>query len=144
LRVRQRNSRIETLSNGDGQRHERFALACRAFMGIIETHWCEMQRLFAVFTIITVVFFEFSAGPAVSGERVALVIGNGGYIIHDALRNPLNDAKAVSSALRRANFEVIEGYDLNRQDFEATLRRFLGEIDGGRVALQGRNPTDLP
>ena len=94
-----------------------------------------MQRLFAVFTIITVVFFEVSAGPAVSAERVALVIGNGGYIIHDALRNPLNDAKAVSSALRRANFEVIEGYDLNRQDFEATLRRFLGEIDGGRVAL---------
>jgi TPR repeat protein len=94
-----------------------------------------MQKIFSVLGLFGIVFCSFFGDPTIGAERVALVIGNGAYRNYDVLLNPANDAKAVSAALRRADFEVIEGYDLTRIDFDAVIRRFLGEIERGRVAL---------
>ena len=49
--------------------------------------------------------------PAVAEKRVALVIGNSKYAQVPALPNPANDANDISSALKRAGFEVILGLD---------------------------------
>jgi hypothetical protein len=43
----------------------------------------------------------------VSEQRVALVIGNADYA-SGSLRNPVNDARAMSEALRGCRFDVIE------------------------------------
>ena len=63
-----------------------------------------------------------------SDKRVALVIGNAGYVSEKPLRNPINDARAVAGALRRLGFsEVLEVQDASKERISAALRRF-GEM----------------
>lgn len=73
--------------------------------------------------------------PAVSQERVALVIGNGSYAHAGALPNPSNDARAVGAALREVGFEVLQGSDLDRNAMERLIRDFLRRISKAKVAL---------
>jgi uncharacterized caspase-like protein len=73
--------------------------------------------------------------PIASGRRVALVIGNGAYRTMPALRNPANDAGDVARQLRAMNFEVTDGIDLARNDFEEALIRFARESRDAEVAL---------
>ncbi len=69
-----------------------------------------------------------------AGERIALVIGNSAYKV-GPLRNPVNDARAMTRALRKAGFDVDHREDLNhRQMFEAT-RNFGEKLKPGAVAL---------
>ena len=55
-------------------------------------------------------------------QRVAVVIGNGGYLHADTLRNPVNDARAVAGVLRENGFRVLDGYDLDKAAIERLLR----------------------
>ena len=48
----------------------------------------------------------FSAAPALAQKRVALVIGNGGYQHTAHLKNPVNDAEDMATALQRLGFHV--------------------------------------
>lgn len=57
-----------------------------------------------------------AAGEALA-KRVALVIGNSDYRNAPALRNPANDAAAMSAKFESLGFETIEGVDL---DYDAT------------------------
>jgi uncharacterized caspase-like protein len=66
---------------------------------------------------------------------VALVIGNGAYRHASALRNPGNDARAVSAALRRLGFEVITGLDLDRNGLEQGIRELARRARGADAAL---------
>ena len=94
------------------------------------------------------------SGPA-AARNVALVIGNGTYAAGNTLANPVNDARLVSAAARRAGFEVVERTELTKANFERTLRDFLQVANGADVAMiyfaghgieaQGKNwllPTD--
>jgi tetratricopeptide (TPR) repeat protein len=66
-----------------------------------------------------------AAKPAAPEKRVALVIGNSAYKNVAALSNPKNDAGAVAASLRRVGFnQVIEKYDLSRQELTQTLQAF--------------------
>ena len=67
-------------------------------------------------------------------SRIALVIGNGAYA--DArLRNPPNDARVMSQALRECNFQVIEKVDANFQAMEQAIREFGRRLQRGGVGL---------
>ena len=68
-------------------------------------------------------------------DRVALVIGNGRYVHAPALSNPVNDAQAVTGALRRIGFVVVSGADLDRSGMERTLFEFLDQARAARVVL---------
>ena len=95
--------------------------------------------------------------PALTAERVALVVGNAAYEREMAvLKNPGNDAAAVTVALRRLGFEVIEGRDLNEEDFYDKIIAFDDAARSARMTLffyaghglqvDGRNylaPVDL-
>jgi len=94
-------------------------------------------------------------GPVEAAERVALVIGNSAYSAAPALKNPRNDAEAVSRALERLGFKVIEGLDVDQTGLKQAVRSFTREIESASVALfyyaghglqvNGRNyiiPTD--
>ncbi len=97
------------------------------------------------------------AAAAYAAERVALVVGNAAYEQELAvLRNPVNDATAVAAVLRRLGFEVIEGRDLDENDFYDKIAAFEDAARSASLALffyaghglqvDGRNylaPVDL-
>jgi hypothetical protein len=73
--------------------------------------------------------------PSISGPRVALVLGNGGYRHATTLANPTNDAADVAAALRKLGFDVVEGRDLDKRGMEDKLREFGRKLNNASLAL---------
>jgi len=69
-------------------------------------------------------------------QRQALVIGNSEYTHAGVLRNPVNDAQAISDTLRQLEFEVMTLTNASRREMEQSIRDF------GKN-LQGRNGVGL-
>lgn len=65
----------------------------------------------------------FSAAVAAGETRLALVIGNGAYK-EGALKNPVNDSRAVAAALRSLGFDVIERENTTLRDLVTALQEF--------------------
>ena len=73
--------------------------------------------------------------PNVSmGKRIALVIGNAKYL-SSPLRNPINDANDISSALKQSGFEVIDVRDANLQQMRSAVRTFGDSLLNSDVGL---------
>ena len=73
-----------------------------------------------------------------SGQRVALVIGNGAYRYAVPLHNTANDARDMADAVKRIGFDLVDGkalVDLDRSGLEQAIRRFGKSIRGGAVGL---------
>ena len=71
-----------------------------------------------------------------SGKRIALVIGNSAYAYAGELRNPANDAKAITAVLRRVGFtEVVDKYDLGLAQMTAALKDFGDRAAGADWAI---------
>ncbi|MCB1132944.1 MAG: caspase family protein, partial [Verrucomicrobiae bacterium] len=69
-------------------------------------------------------------------SRVALVIGNARYEQSvGALRNAVNDAKAVSKTLRGLGFTIIEEHNVTRDGLLEAVGDFRGKLAGSDVAL---------
>ncbi len=67
----------------------------------------------------------FIASDAIAKEkRVALVIGNSDYENVANLSNPVNDAQDIAAALKRLDFEVTVGTNLDYRDMRLALRDF--------------------
>jgi hypothetical protein len=94
---------------------------------------------------------------ALGQSRLALVIGNDAYQHVDPLRKAVNDARAVSAALRRLGFTVVTGENLQRRDFVRTVAELEARIRPGDTAfifyaghgveIDGANyllPVDVP
>ncbi|MFN0299051.1 MAG: caspase family protein [Burkholderiales bacterium] len=109
-----------------------------------------------LFPVILMLIVSLAEGAEPLGKRVALVIGNARYA-SIPLANPENDAKAVSSTLRRLGFEVNEHLNLKARDFRRVMRDFARRIQeeegaavlyyaGHGVQIDGRNfllPVDI-
>ena len=75
------------------------------------------------------------AGARAAAEsRIALVIGNEAYK-DSPLANPVNDAKAVSAALRAAGFEVIERHNQGAVEMRRAIREFGEKLRGKGAGL---------
>jgi hypothetical protein len=75
------------------------------------------------------------AKPAPAGERrVALVIGNSAYKTAP-LRNPVNDARAISKALSATGFKVTVLEDASQAAMRRAIRVFGDELTAGGVGL---------
>ena len=72
---------------------------------------------------------------AVPERRVALVIGNSAYTAVPRLANPQRDATAISAALKRLGFEVVEGYDLRMDEMTGIVREFAQKLDGAKAGV---------
>ncbi len=68
-------------------------------------------------------------------RRVALVIGNSDYKEGGALKNPLNDARAMAAALRQLGFTVIARENATKQQMERAVGEFGDALAPGTVAL---------
>ena len=77
------------------------------------------------------------AGPAVTrASRLALVIGNGHYPDANApLTQPINDARALSAALRRNGFEVDVVEDASHDDMTRAVGRLKARIQPDSVVM---------
>ena len=96
-----------------------------------------MVRIENIIISLAFMFLAFSVQitSAFAEKRVALIIGNSSYSHAAKLANPRNDATDIAAALKRLNFEVITGLDLNKQAMGATIRRFSKALDKADVAL---------
>ena len=93
------------------------------------------MRLAAVRIVLLAAAIAAGAGQALAEKRVALVIGNSAYQHAAPLKNPRNDANALAQSLIRLGFEVVKGLDLDKADFERTVRDFSRRLRGADVAL---------
>lgn len=91
---------------------------------------CSVVRLeLAVFRIVSfwlvVAGYMFvSFGASAKEKRVALVIGNSDYEHVANLPNPTNDAQDIAEALKRLDFEVTSGNNLDYREMRLALRDF--------------------
>lgn len=73
---------------------------------------------------------------AASAERrIALVLGNSQYQHAAPLANPARDARAMAERLQNLGFEVVSGFDLTKQQTQATVAQFAKQVRGADVAL---------
>jgi tetratricopeptide (TPR) repeat protein len=70
-----------------------------------------------------------------TGRRVALVIGNNQYHNQQPLRNSINDATAVGSALRELGFTTDVRLDVSVIQMEKVAGRFVASVRPGDIAL---------
>ena len=76
-----------------------------------------------------------SIAPAHADKRVALIIGNGAYVNAPHLPNPPHDAEDVAAALKRSNFEVIQGVDLDQAGMQDAIIRFARAAQAADVGV---------
>jgi uncharacterized caspase-like protein len=75
-----------------------------------------------------------AAQGAPAEPRVALVIGNAAYPTA-ALRNPVNDAKAIAERLRKLGFDVTLKTDVKQREMTRAVSQFGQSLKPGAVAL---------
>jgi len=69
-------------------------------------------------------------------SRIALVIGNGNYPDANApLSQPINDARALTAALRRDGFDVDVVEDASRDDMTRAVERLKSKIKADSVVM---------
>ncbi|MBT7409309.1 MAG: hypothetical protein HN826_06405 [Methylococcales bacterium] len=67
-------------------------------------------------------------------DKLALIIGNANYAL-GKLKNPINDAVAVSSSLRRLGFNVIELHDVTHEEMMASVQCFHEKLTENGTGL---------
>lgn len=96
------------------------------------------SRIGLLSRLIAVAVLLCAATAAHAEKRVALVIGNSAYQTVPKLPNPVADAKLMSDTLLSLGFFVVGGgaqLDLDKDGFDAALKKFGSELIGADVAL---------
>jgi uncharacterized caspase-like protein len=79
---------------------------------------------------------DFGSDAATKVSRVALIIGNGHYPDSAApLTQPINDARALSAALRHDGFDVDVIEDASKDDMARAMDRLRGKIRSDSVVM---------
>ena len=79
---------------------------------------------------------EQAALPANKPSKLALVIGNGHYPdASEALSQPINDARALTHALRRDGFDVDVVEDATKDDMGRAIERLKGRIKRDSIVM---------
>jgi len=68
-------------------------------------------------------------------RRLALVIGNANYKFANPLKNPVNDARAIGSALQGLGFEVMEYDDVTQPQMKQAINSFGQKLKDYDVGL---------
>ena len=78
---------------------------------------------------------ESALVPPSEQKRYALVIGNGAYKYTSPLKNPINDAKDMSRALKDLNFEVTTVLDANYEKMRKSIIDMSEKVAVADVAV---------
>src|SRR5262245_59766395 len=79
---------------------------------------------------VALAIWLMGAATVSAESRMALVIGNSAYQTVSALRNPVNDAKAIADYLKSANFEVTTVQDAVLSDMRQAIGQFADALTG--------------
>ncbi len=90
---------------------------------------------YAAYLLVFIFFLTGWETHASTTKRVALVIGNSAYEHAPVLKNPKNDAEAISAVLKRLGFDVVTGIDLAHLDFARIVSQFRKKLKGADVGL---------
>lgn len=114
-----------------------------------------MPNLYFLRPFLALALLLLTTSASLAAKRVALVIGNAAYKETAPLVNTRNDAADMIAALKRLEFDVLEGIDLDKRGMERLIRGFEKKLAGSEIALffyaghglqiSGRNflvPTD--
>ena len=106
-----------------------------------------LHRRAALLSAIVIVLLAHTT-TSLAAERFALVIGNADYPTAP-LRNPVNDARAMTRALRELGFEVSSLENANKRSMEQAIVSFASRLKedssglfyyaGHGVQVNGRN-----
>lgn len=96
-------------------------------------HKSKLLYIWVVIATILIPATDAGAGDQ-EGRRVALVIGNNAYK-ERALRNAVNDARAVKAVLENLGFAVEKKENTSLLEMEEAIRKFASSIGSGDVAL---------
>ena len=106
------------------------------------------RRAISLPAVVIAILAHLVPLTALAAGRVALVIGNADYP-SAPLRNSVNDARAMSQALRELGFEVLSLENADKQRMEQAIVRFAGRLKkdtsglfyyaGHGVQVNGRN-----
>ena len=77
---------------------------------------------------------EYPVSTPQISQRVALVIGNGAYE-SSPLRNPVNDARAIATALRELEFDVTARENLTQKEMKREIQFFGQKLLKGGIGL---------
>jgi uncharacterized caspase-like protein len=81
-------------------------------------------------------FGDHKDSVTTSSSRVALVIGNGRYPdAREPLTQPINDARALTTALRQDGFDVDVVEDANKEDLRRAVERLKARVRRDTVVL---------
>ncbi|WP_201306087.1 caspase family protein [Roseomonas harenae] len=95
----------------------------------------------AALLLLALVLSPIAAAEAdtqISGRRVALVIGNGGYRHVDRLANATNDARLIAGTLQKLGFTLVGNgpqLDLDRARLSEQVQQFGRALAGADVGL---------
>lgn len=89
-------------------------------------------RISLVLTMLALIN-PFSSS-AVSERRLALVIGNGSYMV-SPLRNPVNDATDMASSLKKLGFNVILRTNASKREMGKAIEDFGKQLKGRDIGL---------
>jgi formylglycine-generating enzyme required for sulfatase activity len=90
--------------------------------------------LLVVLLSSTPIFANRGLDVTSQSNRIALVIGNGSYSI-GPLKNPVNDAKGMSTVLKDRGFSVLLLTNANQRQMEKAIGRFGKQLRDGGVGL---------
>ena len=93
------------------------------------------MSLVRLLTAIIITFMIAIPPAGAAGKRVALVVGNAAYVNAAPLTNPVNDAKDMAEALKRAGFEVFLGLDADKRAFDGKIREFARSLEAADAAV---------
>jgi len=85
--------------------------------------------------VVALIFVLFTPHAAFAEKRVALVVGNSAYKHAAELANPKNDAVDMVAALKRLDFQVVEGFDLSKPAFDRKVREFASALSNADAGL---------
>ncbi len=88
-------------------------------------------------TVIALLIIFLFAGffPIFAAEKVALVIGNGGYQRLAPLKNPVNDAADVAASLGRLGFDVVRVTDGSYRQMMEAIESFRKKLSGAEAGM---------
>ena len=92
----------------------------------------KLIRIFLILFLFAVI--NPSLLSAATEQRIALVIGNGAYSA-GPLKNPVNDATDMATALKRAGFTVTLKKNANLQEMVEAIENFGNNLKRGGVGL---------
>lgn len=95
------------------------------------------NRILMVFLLILTALANSSlaASATPNFKRLALVIGNGAYLVHSKLTSPVNDAKDLADLLKKIGFEVILKVNADQSTMKQAVSNFLSQLNEGDDAL---------